>query len=427
MFDKYNYTCVERFLRYVQADTQSDPQSTGSPSTQKQKNFSHILVNELLAIGVTDAHLDEFGYVYATIPSNTDKKVPVICFCSHVDTAPDCSGTDVKPILHEKYDGKDIVLPDDTTQVISVKEFKYLKKHIGDDIITAGGNTLLGADDKAGVAEIMDLANFLMTHPEVKHGTIKLLFTPDEEIGKGTATLDMTKLAADFGYTLDGGQSGILEDETFNADAIMITINGVIAHPGYAKGRLVNALKIAGQILAALPKKEFSPETTKKREGFVHPVRVDGLAEKATIEFIVRDFTRKGLKANTERLQKITEKVLHKHPKAKMEFKVVEQYRNMKEVLDKHPQVIEYAEEAYKRSKLKVKKQSIRGGTDGSRLSFMGLPCPNLFTGMQAIHSKKEWIGVRDMKKAVEVMVNLVQVWENQDNDLASQNHDFLD
>ncbi|CAA9526729.1 MAG: Tripeptide aminopeptidase [uncultured Segetibacter sp.] len=412
MFNNYEYTCVERFLRYVQIDTQSNPQSSTSPSTEKQKNLSNILAEELLAMGIADAHADEFGYVYATIPSNTSKQVPVICFCSHVDTAPDCSGTGVKPLLHEKYDGEDIVLPDEATQVLSVKEFKYLKKHIGDSIITASGTTLLGADDKAGVAEIMDIANFVMTHPDVKHGTIRILFTPDEEIGKGTANLDMNKLAADFGYTLDGGELGTLEDETFSADAAVITVHGVIAHPGYAKGHLVNALKIAGEILAVLPKKEFSPETTKKREGFVHPVRTEGAAEKATIEFIVRDFTREGLQANTERLQKIAEEVLRKHPKANMEFSVTEQYRNMKEVLDKHPQVVEYAEEAYKKSKLKVRKKSIRGGTDGSRLSFMGLPCPNLFTGMQAIHSKKEWIGVRDMKKAVEVMVNLVQVWE---------------
>jgi len=418
MFNNYKYTGAERFLRYVQIDTQSNPQSSTAPSTEKQKNLSNILVGELLAMGVSDAYVDEYGYVYATIPSNTDKKVPVICFCSHVDTAPDCSGTNVKPILHEKYDGEDIALPDDATQILSIKEFKYLKEHIGDSIITASGNTLLGADDKAGVAEIMDMANFLMTHPEVKHGKIRILFTPDEEIGKGTANLDMNRLAADFGYTLDGGELGTLEDETFSADAAVITIHGVIAHPGYAKGHLVNALKIAGEILAALPKKEFSPETTKKREGFVHPVRVEGVAEKATIEFIVRDFTREGLQANAERLRKIAGNVLRKHPKAKMEFTVAEQYRNMKEVLDKHPHVVEYAEKAYKKSKLKVHKKSIRGGTDGSRLSFMGLPCPNLFTGMQAIHSKKEWIGVRDMKKAVEVMVNLVQVWEEK------QNHD---
>ncbi len=412
MFETYNYTCVERFLRYVQIDTQSDPQSAASPSTQKQKNLSKVLVDELLAMGVIDAHLDEYGYVYATVPSNTDKAVPVICFCSHVDTAPDCSGANVKPILHENYDGKDITLPDDTTQVLSVNEWKYLAEHIGNSIITASGTTLLGSDDKAGVAEIMDLANFLMTHGEVKHGTIKILFTPDEEIGKGTANLDIAKLAADFGYTLDGGQLGTLEDETFSADAAIITIYGVIAHPGYGKDTLVNALKIAGKILAALPKEEFSPEITEKRQGFVHPVLVEGLAEKATIEFIVRDFTRDGLQANAERLQKIAEGVLKNHPKARMEFKVIEQYRNMKEVLDQHPQVVEFAEEAYKKSSLTVRKQSIRGGTDGSRLSFMGLPCPNLFTGMQGIHSKKEWIGVRDMKKAVEVMVNLVQVWE---------------
>ena len=412
MFETYQYSCVERFLRYVQIDTQSDPQSSSSPSTAKQKNLSKVLVDELLAMGVSDAHVDEYGYGYATIPANTDKTVPVICFCSHVDTAPDCSGTGVKPILHEKYNGQDVVLPDDTTQVLSVKEFKYLEEHVGDSIITASGTTLLGSDDKAGVAEIMDMANFLIAHPEVKHGTIKILFTPDEEIGKGTAKLDMAKLGADFGYTLDGGELGTLEDETFSADAAIVTVHGVIAHPGYAKDTLVNALKIAGEILAALPKEEFSPETTEKRQGFVHPVRVEGLAEKATIEFIVRDFSRDGLQANAERLQNVAEGVLRNHPKARMEFKVTEQYRNMKEVLDQHPQVVDFAEEAYKKSNLTVRKQSIRGGTDGSRLSFMGLPCPNLFTGMQGIHSKKEWIGVRDMRKAVEVMVNLVQVWE---------------
>jgi tripeptide aminopeptidase len=415
MFDSYHYTCVERFMRYVQVDTQSDPKSANSPSTEKQKNLSKILLSELHAMGITDAELDEFGYIYATIPANTGKQVPVICFCSHVDTAPDCSGNNVKPILHENYNGEDLTLPDDPGQVLSVKEFNYLKQHIGNSIITASGTTLLGADDKAGVAEIMDMANFLMTHPEIKHGTIKLLFTPDEEIGKGTAKLDMKKLEADFGYTLDGGELGHLEDETFSADAAVINVHGVIAHPGYAKGSLVNAIKIAGEILAALPKEEFSPETTEGGLGFVHPVRVEGLAEKATIEFIVRDFTRDGLQANADRLKQIAESVLQNHPKARMEFEVTEQYRNMKEVLDQHPQVVANAEEAYKRSNVEVRKQSIRGGTDGSRLSFIGLPCPNLFTGMQGIHSKKEWIGVRDMKKAVEVMVNLVQVWEEKD------------
>jgi tripeptide aminopeptidase len=335
-----------------------------------------------------------------------------VCFCSHVDTAPDCSGTNVKPILHKDYNGEDIVLPHDISQVLSTQEFKYLKEHIGESIITASGNTLLGADDKAGVAEIMDAANFLVTHPEVKHGTIKILFTPDEEIGKGTAHLDMKKLSADFGYTLDGGELGTLEDETFSADGAEIIVHGVIAHPGYAKDTLVNALKIAGEILAKLPKKRLSPETTDKRKGFIHPVRVEGLAEKATLEFIIRDFTREGLKANAQRLQTLAEEVLKNYPKARMEFNTTEQYRNMKEMLDQHPQVMKFAEEAYKKSGVKVRKQSIRGGTDGSRLSFIGLPCPNIFTGMQGIHSKKEWIGVRDMKKAVEVLVNLVQVWE---------------
>lgn len=412
MFTEYKYTCVERLLRYVQIDTQSDPQSNLSPTTEKQKNLSKVLAEELLAMGIADAHVDEYGYVYATILSNTDKEVPVVCFCSHVDTAPDCSGTNVKPILHENYDGKDIVLPDDQTQILSTNEFAYLKEHIGNSIITASGNTLLGADDKAGVSIIMDMANFLMTHPEIKHGAVRILFTPDEEVGRGTAKLDMKKLAADFGYTLDGGELGTLEDETFSADAAVITVHGVSAHPGYAKGYLVNALKIAGEILAALPTNEFSPETTELRDGFVHPVRFEGLAEKATIEFIVRDFSREGLQANAERLKKIAEDILQKHPKARMEFEVKEQYRNMKEMLDQYPHVVAYADEAYQRSHLTVSKQSIRGGTDGSRLSFMGLPCPNLFTGMQGIHSKKEWIGVRDMKKAVEVLVNLVQVWE---------------
>ena len=398
-------------MRYVQVDTQSDPQNPAAPSSEKQKNLSKILLGELIEMGV-DAEMDEYGYVYGTVPANTDKKVPVICFCSHVDTAPDCSGTNVKPLLHENYNGEDLSLPDDTTQVLKVVEFEYLRQHIGSSIITASGNTLLGADDKSGVAEIMDMANYLITHPEIKHGTIKILFTPDEEVGRGTAKLDMKKLGADFGYTLDGGEQGMLEDETFSADGAVITVHGVIAHPGYAKDTLVNAIKIAGEILAALPTDEFSPETTEGRQGFVHPVRVEGLAEKATIEFIVRDFTRDGLKANADRLKSIAEGVLQKHPKARMDFAVKEQYRNMKEVLDQHPQVAEYAAEAYKRSGIEVRKQSIRGGTDGSRLSFIGLPCPNLFTGMQGIHSKKEWIGVKDMHKAVEMLVNLVQVWE---------------
>jgi tripeptide aminopeptidase len=287
---QYSSTVAERFMRYVQIDTQSDPQSATHPSSEKQKNLSGLLAKELVAMGLTDAHADAYGYVYATIPATTFKKMPVICFCSHVDTAPDCSGTNVKPVLHTNYDGKDIVLPDDVSQVISTTEYPYLKEHIGKNIITASGSTLLGADDKAGVAIIMDMAGYLMTHPEIKHGVIKLLFTPDEEVGQGTAKLDLEKLGADFAYTLDGGELGTFEDETFSADGVVITINGVISHPGYAKDRMINALKIAGEILAALPKNEWSPETTHDKQGFVHPLRIDGLAEKAVIEFIIRDF-----------------------------------------------------------------------------------------------------------------------------------------
>ncbi len=412
MIDNYKFTVVEKFMRYVQIDTQSDPQSNTHPSTAKQKDLSNILAEELKLIGIADAHVDEFGYVYATIPSNTNKNIPVICFCSHVDTAPDCSGTNVKPLLHRDYNGEDIILPDDATQIISTKDYPYLKEHIGHSIITASGKTLLGADDKAGIAIIMDMANYLINHPEIKHGTIKILFTPDEEIGQGTAKIDLKKLGADYAYTLDGGEAGTLEDETFSANAAMITIHGVISHPGTAKNKMVNAIKIAGEVLAALPKDKLAPEVTEKRKGFIHPVRLEGLAEKASIEFIVRDFITANLTKHEGQLKNIASNVLAKFPKASFEFEVHEQYRNMKEVLDLHPQIVTNAIEAYKRSALKVVNEPIRGGTDGSRLSFMGLPCPNLFTGMQAIHSKHEWIGVKDMHKAVEMLVQLVQVWE---------------
>lgn len=412
MSNTYQHTAAERFMRYVQVDTQSDPHSTTHPTTEKQKTLSHLLAEELKAMGIADAHTDEFGYVYATITSNTNKRVPVICFCAHVDTAPDCSGTNIKPILHRNYNGEDIVLPDDSSQIISMKDYPYLQQHLGSDIITASGNTLLGADDKSGVAIIMDMANYLLTHAGIKHGDIKILFTPDEEVGKGTAKVNLEKLGADYAYTLDGGEAGTFEDETFSADGVTITINGVIAHPGYAKDKMVNALKIAGEILAALPKNEWCPETTSGRQGFVHPVHVAGIAEKATVEFIIRDFITDNLLMHEEKLKAIVQEVMLTHPKANFTFEVKEQYRNMKEILDKNPRVCEYAYEAYKRAGLSVRNEPIRGGTDGSRLSFMGLPCPNIFTGMQAIHSKHEWIGVKDMIKAAEVLVELVQVWE---------------
>lgn len=411
MFSKYQFTASERFMRYVQIDTQSDPQSNTYPSTEKQKDLGKILAAELLQMGLTDAHMDEWGYVYATIPSNVKKDVPVICFCAHMDTAPDCSGKNVKPILHKNFQGQDIVLPDDANQVISISEFPYLKTQIGNDIITASGTTLLGSDDKAGVAEIMDMANFLMTHPQVAHGTIKILFTPDEEVGRGVDKVDLKKLGADFGYTLDSGDAGALEDETFSADGVRVTIHGVISHPGYAKDKMINAMKIAGEVLAALPKDRLSPESTDGKKGFIHPVRVEGIAEKCTIDFIIRDFETAGLVKKEDYLRTQIEERLRTYPKASFEFKVTEQYRNMKEMLDLHPQVVAYAKEAIERAGLSVKMESIRGGTDGSRLSFMGLPCPNLFAGEQGIHSKMEHISVQDMNKAVETMVHLAQVW----------------
>lgn len=408
MFQQYSFTAAARFMRYVQVDTQSDPQSSSQPTTEKQKDLGRILAQELKEMGLEDAHMDEYGYVYATIPATTLKKVPVICFCAHVDTAPDCSGTGVKPLLHANYQGQDIVLPDDPTQVLRMSEYPYLQKLIGHDIITASGTTLLGSDDKAGVAEMMDMAAFLMQHKEIEHGAIKILFTPDEEVGKGTAKVDLSKLGADFGYTLDGGEAGSLEDETFSADGVQVVIHGVIAHPGYAKGKMINAMKIAGEILAALPKDRLSPESTDGKRGFIHPVRVEGIAEKCTIDFIIRDFETAGLKKKEDYLRTQIEERMRTYPKASFEFHVTEQYRNMKEVLDLHPHVVEYAKEAIARAGLELKMESIRGGTDGSRLSFMGLPCPNLFAGEQAIHSKLEFISVQDMNKAVETMVHLV-------------------
>lgn len=406
------HTVAERFLKYVKIDTQSDPNSNTYPSTEKQKVLSRILVEELLAIGIKDAHTDEFGYVYATIPSNTDKKIPVICFCSHLDTSPDCSGKDVNPIVHKNYDGKDIVLPKDTSVVLRTSEHTDLLNQIGNDVITTDGTTLLGGDNKAGIAEIMDAANYLMTHPEIKHGTVKILFTPDEEVGKGTDKVDMKKLAADFGYTVDGETAGTLEDETFSADEVTITVHGVSMHPGFAKGKMESAIKIASEIIDSLPKDKLSPETTEKQEGFVHPVSMNGTTEKVTIKFIIRAFAEEGLKELETFLKSLTDSVVKKHKKSTYEFVVKEQYRNMKLVIDKHPQVTEYALEAIKRSGLTPKRESIRGGTDGSRFSFMGLPCPNLFTGAHAFHSKQEWTSIQDMQKAVETIVNLIILWQ---------------
>jgi tripeptide aminopeptidase len=412
MLDEYQYTVAERFMRYVKIDTQSDPESPTQPSTAKQLDLSRLLVEELKQTGVIDAHLDDAGYVYATIGSNTEKKVPVICFCAHVDTSFDCSGFGVKPIVHENYSAEDIVLPDDPSQVITVKDHPYLEEKIGEDIITASGTTLLGADDKAGVAVIMDMANFFMLHPEVKHGTIKILFTPDEEIGRGVDKVDMEKLGADFGYTLDGAERGSFEDETFSADGVKIIINGVSTHPGDAKDKMMNAIKIAADFVSSFPKDSYSPETTSGREGFFHPVKLGGTVEHATIELIIRDFHTHKLVQYENYLKDKLFDLLESYPGATADFQVKEQYRNMKEVLDQHPQVSEYAKMAIARAGVEVKVSSARGGTDGSRLSFMGLPCPNIFTGEMAFHGKHEYVSVQDMQKSVETIVHLAQIWE---------------
>jgi tripeptide aminopeptidase len=410
-FSNYQHTVTNRFINYAKIDTQSDPASETCPSTMKQKNLGKLLVQELLEMGIKDAELDEHGYVYATIPSNTDKKVPVICFCSHMDTSPDCSGKNVNPIIHTNYDGKDIILPNDKTQIIKFAEHPDLAAQIGNDIITTDGTTLLGADNKAGIAEIMDAAYYLMTHHEIKHGAIRILFTPDEEIGRGTDKVDLKKLGAQYGYTMDGESLGHLENETFSADSVTITINGVSTHPGFAKDKMQHSIKIAAEIINKIPK-DKTPETTEKKQPFIHPTSINGGLEQVEIKFIIRAFDTPTLIALEQELESITKDVLSQYNKSSYRFIVTEQYRNMKEVLDNCPHVVDYALEAIKRTGVKPVLSSIRGGTDGSRLSFMGLPCPNIYAGEHAFHSKLEWVSVQDMEKATQTIVHLTSIWE---------------
>lgn len=404
-------TVLERFLRYVRIDTQSDPHSPTIPSTEKQKDLGRLLVKELRALGIADADLDPHGYVYATLPATVTHEVPVICFCSHMDTSPDSSGKDVKPIVHKNYDGRDLVLPDDESVVIRMKDHPDLREQRGNDIVTASGLTLLGADNKAGVAEIMAAVQYLTEHPEIPHGTIKILFTPDEEIGRGVDKVDLERLGADYGYTVDGERLGSLEDETFSADSMTVTIDGVSAHPGFAKGKMESAIKIAAEFVAALPKDRLSPESTADREGFVHPVEIKGTVERAEVSFIVRDFETPRLAQYEAQVERILEQVMKHYPNGKTTVVVREQYRNMKEVLDRHPAVAEKAARAIERTGLTLRRGSIRGGTDGSRLSFMGLPCPNIFAGEHAFHSREEWVSVPDMEAAARVLVELAKLW----------------
>jgi tripeptide aminopeptidase len=407
----FTHTVTERFLRYVKIDTQSSPSSTTYPSTAKQKDLGRLLVQELHEIGIADAHLDDYGYVYATLPANTDKQVPVICFCAHMDTSPDVTGKDVKPQIVRNYQGGDIVLPGDRTQVIRVADNPALKDQIGNDIITTDGTTLLGADNKAGVAEIMDAVNILVRNPQIRHGTVKILFTPDEEVGHGVDHVDIKKLGAEFGYTIDGETAGSLEDETFSADKATLSIRGVSAHPGFAKGRMENAIKIAARIVDQLPA-DCAPEATEGREGFLHPTDLQATLDGATLGLIVRDFAEAGLHEKAALLRTIVERAMRDFPGSSYELKIEPQYRNMKVVLDQHPQVIAHALEAIRRAGLTPRRSSIRGGTDGSRLSFMGLPCPNIFAGEHAFHSRLEWVSVQDMQKAVATIIHLATIWE---------------
>ena len=406
-----NSTAAERFLRYVTIDTQSDPKSPSQPSTEKQKDLGRLLVQDLLAIGLADAHLDEHGNVYATVPSNTNMAVPVICFCSHMDTAPDFSGKGVKPQVMENYAGGDIQLKGDPKQIIRVAENPELNNQIGNDIITSDGTTLLGADDKAGIAEIIAAAQLLVENPNIRHGTVKLLFTTDEEIGRGVDKVDLKKLGADFAYTLDGSTAGEIEAETFSADRVDIAITGVAIHPGYATGKMENAIKIAAAIVARLPK-DGGPEATSGKEGFIHPTDLSGVLEKSELSFIIRDFVDAGLTEKEEMLEGIVRDVMKDYPGSSFSFKVTEQYRNMKVVLDRHPETVDYAVEAVRRAGMEPVMSSIRGGTDGSRLSHMGLPCPNIFAGGHAFHSPLEWVSRQDMEKAVATVIELVKIWE---------------
>ena len=414
-FTKYNHTVTERFIRYAKIDTQSNPDSDTCPSTMKQKNLGKLLVEELLAMGIKDAEMDELGYVYATIPSNTTKQVPVICFCSHMDTSPDCSGENVNPIIHSKYNGQDIVLPNDKNQIIKFVEHPDLAAQVGNDIITTDGTTLLGADNKAGLAEIMDAANYLMLHPEIKHGAIRILFTPDEEIGRGADKVNIKKLGAQYGYTMDGESLGYLENETFSADSVTLTINGIPTHPGFAKNKMEHSIKIAAEIINRIPK-DKTPETTEKKQPFIHPTSINGGLEQVEIKFIIRAFDTATLKTLETELEEITKSVLSNYKKSSFNFVVTEQYRNMRDVLDTCYHVVDYALEAISRTGVKPVLSSIRGGTDGSRLSFMGLPCPNIYAGEHAFHSKLEWVSAQDMEKATQTIVHLAAIWEENTN-----------
>jgi len=405
-------SCAERFLRYVTYDTQSQEGSTTYPSTAKQLVLLDRLVQELREIGLQDAARDEHGYVLATIPPTTSKKnVPVIGFLAHVDTSPEASGAGVKPIVHRAWQGQDIVLPDDPTAIIRLSETPALREQIGNDIITASGSTLLGADNKAGVAEIVAAAEYLVAHPEIPHGAIRIAFTPDEEVGGGTSHFDVKKFGCFCAYTMDAAERGTFEVETFSADAMVVTFRGFNTHPGFAKGKMVNAIKVAAAFIGRLPR-DHAPETTEGREGFVHPYVLQGGVESTKVRLLVRDFSADGLHEMERWVERLAREAVAAWPGSTATVQIEESYRNMKEILDRHPQVAENARDAIRRAGIELRETAIRGGTDGSRLSFMGLPTPNIFAGENSFHSRLEWVSVQDMEKAVEVIVNLCRIWE---------------
>jgi tripeptide aminopeptidase len=407
--------CLDRFLRYVTIDTRSDERSTVCPSTPGQLDLQRVLVAELKAIGLSDAELDGNGYVMATVPATSAKAgVPVIGFIAHVDTSPEMSGAGVRPIVHRAYDGRDLLFPDDPSLALRLSEYPELADQMGHDIVTASGTTLLGADDKAGVAEIVAAAEHLVRHPEIPHGPIRIAFTPDEEVGRGADRFDVGRFGAACAYTLDGGARGELEIESFSADAITVTFHGFNTHPGYAKGRMVNAVRIAGEFIAALPADRLSPETTDGYDGYLHPYVVDAAVDRTSVRLLVRDFRTEGLKEKERLVEELARAIVARHPGARLEVAITESYRNMREVLDRHPEVVERAKEAIRLAGLEVRMKPIRGGTDGSRLSFMGLPTPNLFAGEHNFHSRLEWVSAQDMDKAVEVIVHLCRVWHDQ-------------
>jgi tripeptide aminopeptidase len=393
----------------VTLDTQADPTSQTFPSSEKQIDLTNLLCNELSSLGIP-FKTNEAGYIYAYLPSNVENKVPKVFFCAHLDTAPDCSGTNIKPLVHVNYQGNPIPLPDDPSIILTTDAYPALKDKIGHDIVTASGLTLLGSDDKSGVAIIMDALHQLVSDPSLPHGEVRALFTTDEEIGKGVAKVDLQLLDADFGYTLDSGDLGCFEDENFSANACTLTIHGVSAHPGYAKDKMENAIKIVAEIVAALPKLTLSPETTEGMEGFLHPTKIEGGLEKASVQFILRDFETEKLEEYGSLIRETAEEILAHYPNSKYEFEMKEQYRNMKDVLRKHPHVSETAVQAMKNVGVHPVTGSIRGGTDGAVLSHMGLPCPNLFAGEQAIHSKYEWVSVQDMQKAVDTVLEICRL-----------------